>query len=157
MSASASRSRYIPWLFVAAFALVVAVNATMMTLAIGSFSGLYVQKPRERGVHYNSVLAAQRARDALGWRVEVAWQPGADRLTVQLFDAGNSPLADARLHVELIRPAEKRRPLVLDLAPASPGTFVGHVALPGRGNWDADIVVEKDGRRFALTKRLFLK
>jgi hypothetical protein len=39
--ALASRSRYIPWLFVAGFAVVIAVNATMIWFAVGSFSGLY--------------------------------------------------------------------------------------------------------------------
>ena len=52
-----SRSRYIPWLFVAGFAVVVTVNATMITFAVGSFSGLYTAKPRERGLHYNDVVA----------------------------------------------------------------------------------------------------
>ena len=52
MTAIANRSRYIPWLFVGGFALVVAVNATMIWFAVGSFSGLYTQKPRDRGLHY---------------------------------------------------------------------------------------------------------
>jgi nitrogen fixation protein FixH len=64
----------VPWLFVAGFALVIAVNGTMMWLAISSFSGLYSDHARDRGVHYNQVMAEQRARDALGWTVEASWQ-----------------------------------------------------------------------------------
>ena len=153
----ARRSRYIPWLFVAAFAVIVAVNGTMMWLAIDSFSGLYVQKARDRGVHYNDVLAQQRDRDALGWRIETAWQPGADRFSLSVFDANGVPLTDAHVTVELVRPAAKGRSLAIELAPTAPGAFAGHVDLPGRGNWDADIVVDRDGRHFALTRRLFLK
>ena len=72
-TAIASRSRYIPWLFVAGFAIVVAVNATMITFAVGSFSGLYTPKPRERGLHYNGVVAEQKSRDALGWRIDCSF------------------------------------------------------------------------------------
>ena len=153
----AGRSSYIPWLFVAGFAIVVAVNGTMMWLAVGSFSGLYAQKPRERGVHYNDVLAQQKSRDALGWRIETAWQPGADRLTLSVFDAGGAPLAGAEVAIELVRPVERHRPMAVVLSATAPGVFAGHVVLPARGNWDADIVVDREGRHFALTRRLFLK
>ena len=151
------RSRYIPWLFVAAFAVIVAVNGTMMWLAIDSFSGLYVQKARDRGVHYNDVLARQRERDLLGWRIETAWQPGADRLDLAVFDANGAPLSGARVTVELVRPAQKRNSLPVAMAATAPGVFTGHADLPARGNWDADIEIDSDGRHFAVTRRLFLK
>ncbi|HZX85474.1 MAG TPA: FixH family protein, partial [Reyranella sp.] len=93
MTAIASRSRYIPWLFVGGFAVVVAVNATMIWFAVGSFSGLYTQKPRDRGLHYNQVLAQQQQRDALGWRVETAWRADSGRLEVAVFDSDGRPLA----------------------------------------------------------------
>ena len=89
--ALANRSRYIPWLFVAGFAVVIAVNATMICFAVGSFSGLYTPAPRARGLHYNAIMAEQKARDALGWRVEAAWHPEDGRLEVAVFDAPASP------------------------------------------------------------------
>ena len=95
--ALANRSRYIPWLFVAGFAVVIAVNATMIWFAVGSFSGLYTPAPRDRGLHYNAIMAEQKARDALGWRVEAAWQPEDGRLEVAVFDAAGQPLAGARI------------------------------------------------------------
>lgn len=157
MTALALRSRYIPWLFVAGFTLVVAVNATMIWLAVGSFSGLYTAKPRDRGLNYNAVIDAQKHRDGLGWHVDTAWQPAANRLDVAAFDAAGQPLAGARITVELIRPVEKQRPLAVTMAAVDIGRFVGHVELPARGNWDVDIVVEHHGERFALTQRMFLR
>lgn len=153
----ASRSRYIPWLFVAGFAIVVAVNGTMMWLAVGSFSGLYTPKPRDRGLHYNEVVAARQGRDALGWRIETTWRPENDRLEVAAFDRDGNPLAGARVAVDLVRPAEKRPPLGVAMAAVELGRHAGYVALPARGNWDLDIVVERGGERFAQTRRMFLK
>lgn len=157
MTALALRSRYIPWLFVAGFALVVAVNATMIWLAVGSFSGLYTAKPRDRGLHYNAIVEAQRSRDALGWHVDTAWQAAANRLEVAAFDAAGQPLAGARVVVELVRPVEKQPPLVVAMDAIDIGRFAGQVELPARGNWDVDIVVEHHGERYALTRRMFLR
>jgi nitrogen fixation protein FixH len=153
----ASRSRYIPWLFVAGFAVVIAVNATMIWFAVGSFSGLYTPKPRERGVHYNEIVAEQQARDALGWRIDAHWRAEQHRLEIAVFDAAGQPLAGGRVQAELVRPVEKRPPLPVAMEAADIGRFAGQVDLPERGNWDLDIVVERGGERYALTRRMFLR
>ena len=155
--ALASRSRYIPWLFVAGFAVVIAVNATMIWFAVGSFSGLYTPVPRDRGLHYNAIIAEQNARDALGWRVDASWHVESGRLEVSVLDSAGQPLAGARVSAELIRPVEKRPPLAVALTAFDLGRFTASVDLPERGNWDLDIVVERGGDRFALTRRMFLK
>lgn len=157
MTSLALRSRYIPWLFVAGFGLVVAVNAAMVWLAVGSFSGLYTTKPRERGLNYNAVVAAQKSRDALGWRVDAGWRPESNLLEIAAFDAAGRPLSGARVEVELVRPVEKQRPLTVAMGAVDIGRFAGHVELPARGNWDIDIVVEHGGQRYALTRRMFLQ
>jgi nitrogen fixation protein FixH len=153
----ATRGRYIPWLFVAGFAIVIAVNATMIWLAVGSFSGLYTTKPRDRGLHYNEVIAEQQHRDQLGWRVETQWLPDANRLELALFDAAGRPLVPSHLSAELVRPVEKRQPVGVALGATDVGRFAATVDLPERGNWDLDIVVERDGERYALTRRMFLR
>ena len=88
----ASRSRHIPWLFVGGFAVVIAVNAIMICFAVGSFSGLYTSKPRDRGLHYNAIVAEQQIRDALGWRVDAVWRPETGRLELNLFEASGRPV-----------------------------------------------------------------
>lgn len=156
-AATARRSRHIPWLFVLGFAIVFAVNGTMIWLAVGSFSGLYTPKPRDRGLRYNDVVAAEQARDALGWKIETAWKPESGRLELALFDRDGAPLASARVAVELVRPAEKRAPFGIAMGAVDAGRYAGYVTLPARGNWDVDIVVERDGKRFAQTRRMFLQ
>ena len=61
------------------------------------------------------------------------------------------------LQDELVRPVEKRQPLSIALEATDIGRFTGHLDLPERGNWDLDVVVERDGERYALTRRMFLK
>jgi nitrogen fixation protein FixH len=157
LAARQERPSIVPWLFVAGFAIVIAVNGTMMWFAIGSFSGLYSDHARDRGVHYNQVVAEQRARDALGWTVEASWQAESHRLGLAVKNASGRPLDGAAVSVELIRPAEKRAPVRIVMEALGDGRFAATVALPARGNWDADIVVNTGSHRFAITKRLFLR
>lgn len=153
----ASRGRYIPWLFVLGFMLVVAVNGIMIWFAVGSFSGLYTPKPRDRGLRYNDVITAQQSRDTLGWHIDSKWQPENRQLGITLLDRDGRPLAGAHATVELVRPAEKRPPLNIAMTIVGPGQLTGTVDLPARGNWDIDIVIERDGQRFAQTRRMFLQ
>ena len=157
MSTLRLRSNYIPWLFVAGFGVVVAVNSLMIWLAVGSFSGLYSNHARERGLYYNRVVAEQRSRDALHWQVDAKWLPDANRLQLVVTGANGKPLAGAQVSGELVRPVEKRPPFPIALSDLGEGQFTAHFDLPSRGNWDLDIVVEAQGQRFALTKRMFLR
>lgn len=154
---TANRDRYVPWIFVAGFAIVIAVNAVMVWLAVGSFSGLYTPQPRDRSLHYNEIIARQADRDALGWRLETTWRSQDSRLEIAVVDANGQPLGNAQLHAELVRPAEKGRPVVVDMVAVDGGRYGATVALPARGSWDLDVVVEQDGHRFAQTRRMFLK
>ncbi|HTR88280.1 MAG TPA: FixH family protein [Reyranella sp.] len=157
MTIASFRMHPVPAAFVAGFAIVIAVNATMIWLAIGSFSGLYSDHARERGVHYNAIVADQRARDALGWHVDASWRADAGLLQIVLIGRDGRPVPDAAVTVDLVRPAEKRPPISLALERVDEGRFARHVDLPERGNWDADILVEAAGHRFAITKRMFLR
>ena len=157
MSVTSFRIHPIPLVFIAGFAIVIAVNGIMMWLAIHSFSGLYSDHARATGVTYNRVIAEQKARDALGWKVATSWQPESQRLGISLAKADGSPLAGARVSVELVRPAEKFTPLDVHLTDLGDGRFDGKVDLPLRGSWDLDIAVESNGQHFAVTKRVFLQ
>ncbi len=156
-SASPRRSSYIPWLFVAGFAIVIAVNGVMIWLAVGSFSGLYAKDASEQGLHYNAVVAEQEARDSLGWRIDAAWNAGSNRLQVALHRADGSALVGANIAAALVRPAEKRAPVNVALGDLGDGRFAGYVSLPARGNWDLELEVEAEGHRYGFTRRMFLK
>lgn len=151
------RTSIVPWLFVAGFTVVIAVNGIMMWLAVGSFSGLYSDHARDRGLRYNRVMAEQRERDALGWTIETRWQADGGVFGLKVGDRAGKALPGARVTVELVRPAERRAPLAIAMTAVGDGRFAGTVALPERGNWDADIVIDAADHRFAVTRRLFLQ
>jgi nitrogen fixation protein FixH len=154
---SSRRGTYVPWLFVAGFGIIIAVNAVMIWFAVSSFSGLYSTNPREQGLHYNDVLARQKQRDALGWKVDVAWQPSVSCMEIDVSDASGQPIAGAHVTASLVRPVEKRSPISVTMEPRDIGRFVARIDLPAHGNWDVDVVVESAGQRHAATRRMFLQ
>ena len=66
----------------------------------------------------------------------------------------------AETGAEIVPPTFDREPAVplsVVLDATDVGRFAAIVELPERGNWDLDIVVERDGERYALTRRMFLR
>lgn len=61
------------------FGVVIAVNVTMATLAVGGFPGLVTANPYVEAQKYD---AEQKAEKALGWSFGFAWEAGALRVAV---------------------------------------------------------------------------
>jgi nitrogen fixation protein FixH len=59
---------WVPMLFIGGFLVVIGVNATLIYFAQDTFSGLETASPYERGLDYNTTLAAEAAQDRLGWQ-----------------------------------------------------------------------------------------
>ena len=94
---TAQRGRWIPWLFVAGFAVIIAVNATMITYALRTFSGLVVDNPYQKGLEYNEEKAQIDRQTQLGWQYLVvaapkAANPGEMEIEVHWTDATRAPL-----------------------------------------------------------------
>ncbi len=83
--------------------------------------------------------------------------PTRGGLQVSVADAKGAPLAGGRVMVELVRPAERRASIDVDLLDLGGGQYAATVDLPVLGNWDADLAIDAAGRRFVITKRLFLR
>ena len=153
--APARRSAWIPWIFVAGMLLVVAVNAVMIRLAIGTFSGVTVERPYERGLAYNTVLAAQAQQDRLGWTADVRLEAAADGTLVHLVlhDADGRPLEAAptgRLERPL-EPASRLDPIFADLGA---GRYVARVTALRPGQWDLTVDARRADGRLHVRRRL---
>src|SRR3972149_5405956 len=101
-------ARLIPWMFVAFFLAVAAVNAVMIGFAVGTFSGVTTEHPYEEGIAYNAAIAAARAQAALGWQMAADFSApagGPARLAVTLRDHDGHALTGAALTAHFLRPA----------------------------------------------------
>lgn len=162
MAASAQQrpvDRLIPWMFVLGFLVVILVNASMVYVALASFSGLVTDRPYDRGRAYNATLDARARQDALGWTTRFALDAqgdGTQRLLVEVTDPAGTPVAGATVEATLMRPVERGHDRAVALSERGAGRYAGTVALDLSGLWEARIVVQRGADRFAAIKRVMV-
>ncbi len=105
------RSRWIPWAFLAFFAVVLLANGTMIWLAFATWTGLETEGAYQKGLAYNRTLEQAEAQAALGWRVDLALeqQGRALALRLMLVDRHGSLIEEADV-TRGLRPPDPRGP-----------------------------------------------
>lgn len=157
---AARRSAWIPWIFVAGFGVIIAVNGVMVYFALSTRIDVVVEKPYERGISYNLLLDEARAAAALGWTVETVsrrFDETRGVITLDLLLHGpDGPLDGTEVQASLVRPIEGDR---IEAPPAF--SFKGHVglALEGvrPGQWDLVLSLRRDGERMTTVERIVLR
>ena len=144
----------------AAFAVVVGVNAVMVTLALNSFSGVETEDAYRKGLQYDETLARAEAQRQLGWHL--AWSltaaDGGHILEVRLKDAKDLPMRGLSLRAELRRPTNDGEDISLDLAPTGDGIYRSDGTSLGSGNWNLTLRVERRGETvFRRDDRIWVK
>jgi nitrogen fixation protein FixH len=159
------RSRWIPWVYVGGMAVVIVVNAVMVTAALQSWSGLVVARPFERGLHYNEMLAAQQRQDALGWTVRIEYLPDPaplqGRIAVTALDRTGQSLPALAVSGYLVRPIEALPSLPLNFQSVDDGQknqaqAEASISPPKPGQWEARITVQSGEDRFIATSRVIV-
>jgi nitrogen fixation protein FixH len=147
------RGRWIPYVFVGAMLLVVAVNAVLVYAALSTFTGTTTSRAYERGRGYNQVLAEAARQEALGWQADVAWSAG--RLRVSVVDREGLPVG-GHLDGLLLRPLQgTTRPL--HLAAGAAGRWLADAPDLAPGQWEARLTLEgATGERLDIRKRIIV-
>jgi nitrogen fixation protein FixH len=124
---------------VAFFGVIVAVNVTMATLAMKSWTGLVVQNSYVASQQFNDRAEAGRTQAALGWQSDLAYSNG--ELRYSLMQGNGSPVALTDVLVALGRPAYEAEDTTIALAPTGDEGFGGNVKL-GDGQWIVRVSAE---------------
>ena len=134
------------------FALIIAVDATFLTVAYRSHPGQVANKPYEAGLLFNAELERERRQRSLGWRAATEARP--DGVAVWLRDREGFPLIGLTVTADLQRPATGHGRMNLALTEAEPGLYVGE-RQGLSGTWDATISArDTDGHDFVARRRL---
>jgi nitrogen fixation protein FixH len=152
------RGRWIPWLIVAFFGVVIVANGTMIYIAVSSFTGLQTENSYVRGLEYNQVLEAERAERALGWNVTVQFEPTGDRrgrIVARAQDAAGAPLDDAIVTARLVRPTQQGYDIQVTLAAESGAVYAANVELPLPGLWEIQTQITHRSEVYRTAQRTF--
>ena len=154
------RSNWIPWTFVAGFGVIIIANTILAVFALGSFSGIETEHAYKTGLAYNDVLAAREAQAARGWRHEMIYVPEAGetgRIEITLTGAGGEALQGLTVVAQIGRPAHEGEDREIVLATTGGGTYSAALALPLKGQWQADISASGIGAPYHIRERFWVR
>ena len=148
------RGGHVLTMLLAAFGVVLAVNAIFVTYALGTWSGLSVEQPYDRGIRYNQVLKIDQAELALGWSVHASYD--GRRIEATITDRSGAPVDGATVTARLERPTNEGMDQELSLTPAGSGRYDGHAAVPLAGQWDLRIAANRGSDRVHQRTRVLV-
>lgn len=133
--------RHMLTLMIGFFGLIIAVNFTMASYAVGTFGGEVVENSYVASQRFNGWLARARAQDRLGWHVVPGLDSGG-RLRIAVTDAAGQPLAGT-ITVTARHPLGGVPERTIRMAPAAHG-YVADRPLP-KGRWLLQIDLHAKG------------
>jgi nitrogen fixation protein FixH len=143
------------------FGVVIAVNVTMMMLAIRTLPGTDVDSAYRSSLNYNAEIAAARRQQAQAWRVAGHVERDADGRTVvrvEARDGAGTPATGLAFSALLERPIDKRADRAVPLAERAAGVYRGETVDVAPGQWDLVLEAERGGERVFLSRnRIVLK
>lgn len=136
------------------FAVVIAVNATMATLAVETFTGAVVDNGYVANQQFNHWIARGETEAAVGWSAKATAQHG--QVLVEALDHGGRPLTSASVRLHLRHPLQVGDGRWLTLTETAPGHYVA-AADVARGQWDMQIVLTRAGTTVHVRERLYAR
>lgn len=140
--------KHMAGVLVVGFGIVVAVNFTMASLAVGGFHGVLVENSYVASQNFNDWLEEARAERALGWEAE------ASRDAAGYVTLATSAVPDgARITAELRRPLGAHEFADLVFTPDGKGRYRSTVPVAA-GRWTMRLHIHADGRDWAEESEL---
>lgn len=129
--------RWIPYSFVAFFALIAVLDGYFVFLAVSTNTGIVTEKAYEKGLNYNQTLNAAAEQEQMGVRDSILYKDGV--LTWILRDVHNQPITDAKATVKVIRPTQDGYDFARDLTPVGNGVYSVPLLPPLSGAWNVKL------------------
>lgn len=118
------------------FGVVIAVNVTVATLAMRSWTGLVVDNSYIASQEFEEKRLAHEAQQAAGWEAILTYAPGAARLVI--IDGARAPIDLGDVTILLNRPVGGHDDKRLDFERKADGSYEAAVDLPN-GLWEATV------------------
>jgi nitrogen fixation protein FixH len=146
-------------MLVAFFGVVIAVNVTMMKLAIATLPGTEVDSAYSASLAYEKEIAAAHDQDARDWKVDAHVErsgQGGATLRVEARDRNGQPMSGLKFSGRFERPTDRRADLPVVLAEVGIGIYRGSAEALAPGQWDLVLEGLSAGQRLFLSKNRVL-
>ena len=149
-----------PWVigWIALVVVVLAVNATMVYLAIETNPGLVTEDFYDRGQDYEQNMVSKMARDP-GWHLHADIPKGlvADQSApIRFFitDKAGQPVTPDAVHFYAYRPSDATLDFNLPMVEEGRGRYLVEVSFSRMGVWDALVAVQNGEDEYNLSARI---
>lgn len=158
------RGWWIPWTFVAGFAVVIGANGALIYFSMATWSGLETEGYYEKGLAYNEALSGAQSQAALGWRVKIDFAPAGRsdsdgaraRVSITLRDRDGRPLTGADVRARFVRPTQSGLDSETVLPDLGQGRYGADVTLARPGQWDLVLLASVAGVSYQAVERVYL-
>lgn len=151
------KDKWIPWYFVAFFAVIAIVDGIFVTVATRTHTGVVTEHAYEKGLHYNDIIKQSEKQAHLGWQEEVIFDNTTHILTYRIRDKNNTPLANAEVTAHAISPTHHNYDFSTILQPQAEGHYSNSLTFPVKGKWKLHIGVLWNGIQYQTTQQLIVK
>lgn len=135
--------RHISAILIIFFAIVIAVNVTMATIAVKGFGGTVVDNSYVASQEFNGWLRKARAQTALGWHETIGIDAGR-HLTLAPRGADGRPIAGATIRAIALHPLGRAPDIRLTFVQVAPGRYRSIRAVPV-GRWTVHWTIDAAG------------
>jgi len=145
------------WLTVG-FGIMFAANFALIYSALSTLHGEEVENSYDASQGYNSKLAAARAQDQLGWKVNVSTRQenGGARVVADFRDSGNAMIPGLEVHARFVHPFDRGSDRDATLVNDG-GEYEGFVQGLKAGRWTLDLDAKLNGEpKFFSENKLVL-
>jgi nitrogen fixation protein FixH len=166
MSAMTKKTRqpgwWYPYIFVAGFGVVLAVNGTLAYFATSTFTGISTTDAYEKGRLYNQNLALAKAQAEMGWQVETKLVPASTAdghkvdVRISYRDRDGKGLDGLKVTAGMVRPTVAGYDHEVVLPSLGGGVYGGVFALPLAGVWDMDLAAVGEGVAYQHAQRFVI-
>jgi nitrogen fixation protein FixH len=150
------RSRWIPWLFVGGFGIIIAANGIMAFFAFDSWTGLSADDPYKRGLDHNNLQAEVLKQRQLGWGIAVGQKELGNRRTrlrLQLTNRQKAQVTWAKVEVLFYRPVSRGADFKGRLVHVGGGAYEATITFPQPGLWEARYRIVTRAHTLKATQR----
>jgi len=148
---------WIPWVFVGLFLIVLAVNSTMIVIAVSTFTGLETTNAYEKGLNYNNRLDVLAEQERLGWKTALDVTLSGERrvtLVFELSDHRGHAITAADVTATLLRPVQEGHDQEVPLDDKGNGRYAANLELPLAGQWDVQLTAKARDQTYRLAERI---
>ena len=150
-----------PWIFVAAFAVIITVNGTMAFFAVDSWTGLETKNHFTEGVGYNDILEQRRRQEALGWTVKFSYEaiptqddPRAAQFILSFKTEDGHGVDGLTIQARAMRPTHEGYDRDLVFTARGQGVYVTNATLPLPGLWELRYRAERADELYLERQRV---